>query len=146
MIQKTSEQLSQFINFLRSCVKEYDYYHSLMVDEEKKRTDLLHALEMDKNGYQERCKIGTKLRRCLLDRRKYKDIVEALTPIADFLSQPQNKGLPDKLSHVLGETRKAERYHQSRIYKPRILKKSLLNDDNTLATKSKNIIGGTLTP
>ncbi len=146
-MNKTSEKLAQYINFLRSCVKEYEYYLSLLHDEEKRRTDLLHALEMEKSGYQERCKISTKLRRCLLQRRQYKDIVEELTPIADFLSQPQNKGLLDKISHVLGETRKAERYHENRAYKPRILKTSTLGIDNIANTKNqKTSNGGNLIP
>lgn len=136
-MNKTSDQLTNFINFFRSCAKEYEYYCTLLIDEEKRRTDLLHALEMDKNGYQERCKISTKLRRCLLERRAIKDRIEELESLSNFFSEPQNKNLPDKLSHVLGEIRKVERYHQNRIYKPRILKALVLDDDNISASKNK---------
>lgn len=130
-----SEQLSLFISFLRSCTKENEYYSSLLSDEEKKRTDLLHALELEKSGYRECCKISTKLRKCLLERRKYKDMVEELAPIASFLAQPKNKDLLDKLSHILGETRKAERYHKNRTYKSRFSYTTPEKSDNNFALK-----------
>lgn len=137
-MEKISEKLAEYINFLRSCVKDYENYCSLLNDEEKKRTDLLHALEMDKSGYKERYKISTKLPRCLLQRRLYKDKVEELMPIAEFLSHPQNKGLLDKFAQVLGETRKAERYHENRTYKPRILKSSAVDINNVTNLKKQN--------
>lgn len=131
-----SEQLSLFISFLRSCKKEHEYYSSLLSDEEKKRTDLLHSLELEKSGYKECCKISTKLRKCLHERRRYKDMVEELAPIADFLADSQNKGLMDKLSHVLGETRKVERYHKNRTYKPRVSPATQEKQENDFAIKN----------
>lgn len=121
MIHKTSEQLTQVINFFRICAREHKYYSTLLLEVEKAETDLMHFIELGNGGYRERCKISTKLRQCLLERRAIKDRIEELAPLADFLAEPQNKSLIDKLSQVLGETRKAERYHANRSYKPRVL-------------------------
>lgn len=121
MIHKTSEQLAQFINFLRACTQEHKYYSTLLLEVEKAETDLMHFIELGNGGYRERCKISTKLRQCLLERRAIKDRIEELAPLADFIAEPQNKTLMDKLSQVLGETRKTERYHANRSYKPRVL-------------------------
>ena len=108
------------LSFLRCVEKEFQYYSSLLSEADRKKIDLLHFLELDAD-YRERCKIATQLRLCLLERRSYKDLLEERSPIAEFLAQPQNKGLLDKLGRVLGYVRKAERYHQSRSYIPRIL-------------------------
>lgn len=94
---------------------------------EKKQTDLLHFLELDESGYRERIKIGTKLRQCLRERRSIKDHIEELKPLSDFLSDAQYKGLLDKLAVVLGETRKSEKYHANRAYKPRALPTPTIN-------------------
>ena len=134
MMSKTSEQLAEFISFLRSNTQDYQHYNNLLLEAEKKLTDLNHALELDKNGYRARCKIGTQLRRCLLERRAAKDCVEELAPLADFMTQ--NKGLLDKLSHVLGETRKAERYHANRSYRPRISSATVAGDKSVVNTKA----------
>lgn len=122
---KTSVQIAELIAFLRLCTQDYQHYNTLLLEAEKKLTDLNHALELDKSGYRERCKIGTQLRRCLLERRVAKNHVEELAPLANYLSE--NKGLLDKLSHTLGETRKAEKYHANRAYKPRVLLTPTIN-------------------
>lgn len=89
------------LSFLRCVEKEFQYYSSLLSEADRKKIDLLHFLELDAD-YRERCKIATQLRLCLLERRSYKDLLEERSPIAEFLAQPQNKGLLDKLGRVLG--------------------------------------------
>ncbi len=123
MNKSISEQLAQAISFLRGIEKEHQYYCAQLEENEKKKIDLLHFLELEASGYRERCKLTTQLRRCLLERRACKDCLEERAPIAEFLMQPQNKSLLDKLGKVLGDTRKAERYHENRFYSPRILER-----------------------
>lgn len=108
------------LSFLRRVEQEFQYYSTLLSEADKQKVDLLHFLEMN-SDYRERCKIATQLRLCLLERRSYKDLLEERSPIAEFLAQPQNKGLLDKLARVLGASRKVERYHRNRSYIPRIL-------------------------
>lgn len=134
MIHKTSEQLAQFLDFLRSSSQGHKYYSTLLLEVEKSETDLMHFIELGSGGYRERCKISTKLRKCLLERRAIKDRIEELAPLADFLAEQQNKSLMDKLSHILGETRKAERYHANRSYKPRVLPTPTTNSISERAT------------
>lgn len=114
-----SSKLSEAISFLRDCEKEHKYYYDRVGEQEKRQTDLLHALELDTSDYASRCKTATQLRHCLLERRYYKDRAEERAPVAEFLSDLQNKNLLDSLGRVLGEVRKMERYHKNRIYTPR---------------------------
>lgn len=60
-------------------------------------------------------------------RRYFKDRIEEYQPLIDFASDPQNKKIIDKLTQVLGEMRKQERYHNNRTYYPRILKEPKKN-------------------
>lgn len=62
--------------------------------------------------------------------RYFKDRVEEYQPIIDFITDPQNKKFIDKLTQVLGEVRKQERYRQNRTYYPRILKEKETNEQN----------------
>lgn len=127
-----STQLADAITFLRECEKEYQYYFDKVGEQEKKQNDLLHFLELDDANYSDRCKTATQLRHCLLERRYYKDRVEERAPIAEFLADPQNKKLLDSLGRVLGEVRRAERYHTNRSYTPRVLhRKASSSEDLT---------------
>ncbi len=117
-----SAQLAQAIAFLRNCEQEYKYYYEKVGEQDKKQNDLLHFLELDNSDYADRCKTATQLRRCLLERRYYKDRTEERLPIAELLSDVQYKKLLDSLGKVLGEVRKVERYHRNRSYTPRILR------------------------
>lgn len=121
MTPSISERLAEMLSFLRRVAQEFEYYSTLLSEADKRKVDLLHYLELNATDYRERCKIATQLRLCLLERRSYKDLLEERSPIAEFLAQPQNKGLLDKLARVLGASRKVERYHRNRSYIPRIL-------------------------
>ena len=68
--------------------------------------DLLHKLEIENLTRDERAKLATELRDCRRLRRKYKDVVEELEPIAGYLSLIHiYDGRPNKKAR----TRRAER-------------------------------------
>lgn len=123
--QKISEQFAALLNFLRDIVNEYQHYCSMLDRAELQKNDWLHIIELFCSDYEERCKAATKLRWCLLERRKYKDAVKVREPIAEFLSAPEHKNLLDQLARVLGNIRKEERYQASRTYKPRIIHRTV---------------------
>lgn len=122
MINKPSEQLTNFLNFISAAQSHYIFCDEEMKKQEKLTQDYLHSLELDNLNCGERSKLATKLAINRKDRRYYKDRVEELEPIITFFAEPQNKKVLDKLQQVLGQVRKQESYHKDRIYIPRVIK------------------------
>ena len=122
MINKPSEQLTDFLNFISAAQSHYIFCDEEMKKQEQLTQDYLHSLELDNLNCSERSKLATKLATNRKDRRYYKDRVEELEPIITFFSEPQNKKVLDKLQQVLGQVRKQETYHKDRIYIPRVLR------------------------
>lgn len=128
MINNPSEQLTNFLNFISAAQSHYKFCLEEMKKQEQLTQDYLHSLELDDLKCGERSKLATKLAINRKDRRYYKDRVEELEPIINFLSEPQNKKVFDKLQQVLGVVRKQESYHKNRVYIPKVLKDG--GDDN----------------
>ena len=124
MINKPSEQITNFINFITTAQSHYKFCKEEQERQEALTQDYLHSLELDGLNCSERSKLATKLATNRKDRRYYKDRVEGLEFIVKFFEDPQNKKMLDKIKQVLGETRKAENYHKDRTYIPKILKES----------------------
>lgn len=117
---KKSEIITQFLNYIDNCQKQYDYAYEKVGIEDKRTGDLLHQLELETTTYNERSKIATQLRISRRDRRYYKDIVEECQPILSFMNEQTHRKAINQLKQVLGEVRKVEKYHEGRTYIPRI--------------------------
>ena len=124
MINKPSEQITNFLNFISAAQSHYKFCDEEMEKQEALTQDYLHSLELDGLNCGERSKLATKLAINRKDRRYYKDRVEELEPIITFFEDPQNKKVLDKLQQVLGQVRKQENYHKDRTYTPKVLKES----------------------
>ncbi|MBQ9613251.1 MAG: hypothetical protein IJV14_11805 [Lachnospiraceae bacterium] len=118
---KTSEEIKQFLDFIKGCRTKYEIAHEAMRTEERREQDFIHAIEFETH-VENRSKTCTKLRACLMERRRNKDIVEELEPVIEYISNPQNKKCLDQLTQILGRVRKAEKYHENRSYHPRVEK------------------------
>ncbi len=129
---KVSKRIEDFNNFFDEAVNTYNYAYDMVNQCDKLKCDLLHKIELglveDKN---EEKRIQTQLKYCLKDRRYYKDRVEELEPfVMLFLDKSKDKELVtrnnsncvNQIKNILGSVRKAEEYHKTRTYKPRILK------------------------
>ena len=128
MINKPSEQITNFLNFITAAQSHYKFCDDEMHKQEQLTQDYLHSLELDDLKCSERSKIATKLATNRKDRRYYKDRVEELEPIVTFFADQQNKKMLDRLQQVLGQVRKQENYHKDRTYTPKILKESGKNE------------------
>lgn len=128
MINKPSEQITNFLNFITAAQSHYKFCDDEMHKQEQLTQDYLHSLELDDLKCSERSKIATKLATNRKDRRYYKDRVEELEPIVTFFADQQNKKMLDRLQQVLGQVRKQENYHKDRTYTPKILKESDKNE------------------
>ena len=122
MIERPSEQLANFLNFVSTAQSHYNFCMDEMKKQEQLTQDYLHSFELDDLKRNERSKLATKLVINRKDRRYYKDRVEELEPIVQFFEEQQNKKVLDKLKQVLGATRREEGYHKDRKYVPRVLK------------------------
>lgn len=116
---KVSDEIKQFLDFIRDAEARYVMSQEVVKTEESRTQDLLHAIEFESecsnlDGLTER------LRKCRIERRENKDIVEELEPIIDFLGVQSNKKTMDQLTQLLGKIRKVEKYHENRSYHPRV--------------------------
>lgn len=121
MDKKSSEYITEFLNFITEAKSQYNFCSEEVNNQDKLTQDYLHSLELDNLKFGERGKLATKLAINRKDRRYYKDRVEELEPIVQFFEEPQNKKVLDKLTQVLGQTRRVESYHKDRVYVPRVL-------------------------
>lgn len=124
MIDKPSEQITNFLNFITAAQSHYKFCEDEMHKQEQLTQDYLHSLELDDLKCSERSKIATKLAANRKDRRYYKDRVEELEPIVQWVSDPVNAKAINQLKQALGACRKQENYHKDRTYIPKVLKES----------------------
>lgn len=128
MSENFSAELAIFLNYIRAVPTQYKLAKEEYDKQEALTQDYLHSLELDTLTYKQRCKIATKLTKNRKNRRKAKDNLEVLTPLYNYITDPVNKRVFDKLTDVLGDTRKVEKYHSNRHYVPRVLNGDKKND------------------
>lgn len=116
---KTSEKIKDFLDFVDACGSLNNTARENISIEEKRTQDLLHQIEFESSS-KRRGPIDTKLHRCRNKRRRYKDVFELTDDIVQFFQEPQHRKTLEQLRQLLGKVRKVERYHESRVYIPRI--------------------------
>ncbi|MCC8160229.1 MAG: hypothetical protein LIO53_02750 [Oscillospiraceae bacterium] len=119
--KKISETISDFTKFLTDAKYSYAYMKEEMIKQDKITQDILHSLELEELKYKDRARLATRLADSRKQRRIFKDAVEELEPIMNFLEE--NKKLLNSLGALLGAVRKEEKYHSTRKYYPRIIEK-----------------------
>ena len=119
-MRNQSEVIAAFIRLVEKTPKVYEAARTAVNTEDKLTSDLLHEIELQGTNCNIRSKTATRLRENRLDRRYYKDIVEELEPLYDFMQDKENRKVIKKLEAVLGKMRKEEAYHADRTYHPRV--------------------------
>lgn len=114
-----SEELTKFLTFMRELEATYTETDANVNREDKISSDLLHLLELGNLKCKERSKVATQLTYNRKNRRYYKDRKEELQALYDFYVH--NRKFFHELDEVLGATRKQERAHKNREYKPRVV-------------------------
>lgn len=104
-----SQQIGEFLNFLRASQDEYKKCISEVWKYDKKKQDQLHDLEFA-NNYKERCRVATRVHNERITRRCYKDRAEMVKKIAEFCSDKQNKQFLDRLCGLMESQRQVEDY------------------------------------
>lgn len=111
----SSSKISDFFNYCDAVISAYEYAKQCVEHEQDYCMDILHLIEFSEN-YKERYRLSTQLHHSRTKRRYYKDRMEELEPLINFLSKDENKRFLDKLKSLCGEIRKIEKNHASRIY------------------------------
>lgn len=104
-----SQQIGEFLSFLKDCQDEYKECVSEVWKFDKKKQDQLHDLEFA-NNYEERCRVATRVHTERVERRKYKDRAEMTKEIADFCADKQNKQFLDRLRGLMEKQQRTEEY------------------------------------
>lgn len=120
-----SLSIEHFLNFLKEAEITHRLYTEYQKEQEDLTQDLLHKLELEELTENDKRRLATQLRINRKDRRFFKDKVEELAPICNFVSE--NKKVFQNLTNVLGEVRKQEKYHEHRTYFPKVLKYNEIN-------------------
>ena len=111
--EKVSEILARAAKLLNDAPKVYETNFELMKEQDALQQDLLHKLEIENLTRDERAKLATELRDCRRLRRKYKDVVEELEPIAGYCGTAAGMQAVKHLSRFVGEIRNFENYHMN---------------------------------
>lgn len=118
--KEASETLSEFLDFLDTCERQYQTAKDAVGLEDRRLQDLLHELEFAQDKA-ERNRVATKFQRSRRERRKQKDEVQRLELIVNFFNEQNHKNTVKKMRQLLGRQRKEEEFLKGkRTYKPRV--------------------------
>lgn len=117
-----SGKLTDFIKFCREARSMHNYCKTKVDEYEKGTYDYTHKYELEKMTQSQKAKLSTAFSTHLKERRFYKDRVEELQPLIDFLESDTGRVAFRNLEQTLGEVRKKESYHACRTYIPKMEK------------------------
>lgn len=118
--KEASETLSEFLDFLDTCERQYQTAKDAVGLEDRRLQDLLHELEFAQDKA-ERNRVATKFQRSRRERRRQKDEVQRLELIVNFFNEQNHKNTVKKMRQLLGRQRKEEEFLKGkRTYKPRV--------------------------
>ena len=119
-MEKPSEIIETFLDWLESCKNEYEENYAIAGEEDKRVQDFLHAMEFAQNK-QERNRIATQLQQSRKRRRVAKDRVQELKEVYDFYKDQNNRPALKRMKGIIPKQKKTEEYLASeRTYKPRV--------------------------
>ncbi len=119
MEKKVSEQIKSFLDFIDECRELNSMAYDGVGEEDKRHQDLMHEIEFEDDP-DKIAEIGMRIHQNRVQRRVYKDIYAVTAPVIEFARDPQNKKALDSARQLLGKVRKVEKYHETRVYIPRI--------------------------
>ncbi len=117
-----SDQLSDFLNFVDRCGREYSLACDNVSQEDKRLQDLLHEMEFAADKA-ERNRVATKLQQSRRYRRANKDAAKLYEKVVRFFEDQNNRRVLNQMRQLLGQQRKEEEYlFGERTYRPRVRK------------------------
>lgn len=127
MNKSSSEQLSNFLTFVRNIQKETDAAYERVNKLDEATGDWKHQIEL--GSYKDRAKAATQLNHVLKERRQYKNVVDVNQELVTYLRSDEFKRVYKQLEQLLGKVRKQENYVScTRIYQPRVVENLPMNE------------------
>lgn len=121
MDETLSTSLSSLLKTFQNVKAQYDVAYEEVHNQDLLQQDLLHKLEFGTLDAPAISKLAKRLKECRETRRYYKDLVDCLYPILQFLEDPSNKRAVNNMQKLLGDIRKQETNHKNRRYCPRVM-------------------------
>ena len=121
MHKKSIQIVKDFNSWINTVEKDYQFYFNEVSKLDNLTNDILHRLELEQLSYSERAKLATKLSNTRRERRYYKDLVQQLQPVIDYLQDQQSRKVIMNFSTVLGKLKDVESVQQHRTYRYRVL-------------------------
>lgn len=121
MVLLLEKEISDFIKLCNGFNEEYNAHIAIMKEQDALTQDLLHKLELEKLNAVQMMQVAKQLKEAREVRRYHKDLMEECEPLAQFLSDPNNKKLLKALERTLGDIRHVKESHKFRRYYPRVL-------------------------
>ena len=106
--KKSSESISEFLNFTRDLQAQFDYHFNAVNDYDKATGDLKHQIEL--GPCKDRNKAATALKKVLQKRRIHKDFVDVNSELVKYFKDPDFIKVYRRLEQLLGAVRKQEKY------------------------------------
>ena len=131
-LQSKAEIIANFLDLLDSAQTDYEVNVDAMHKEDMRTQDYLHQLEFVGLKYHEKSRIAVSLTQTRKERRRYKDAVQVLQPIAEFVADPKNTTFINRMKQLLGQVRKVETRHANRIYMPRVIDMEPITDNQSV--------------
>jgi hypothetical protein len=130
------DEIKALIGDIRMITDRYRILEEQFKDVEDLHCDLEHEIEFSNYDIQRGYKAYKQFRDMRIERRKLKDEIELLEPIATYINE-NRKIFLDGLGRVKGECKKINDRQKNRLYRPRIL-----TDMSERLPKVDFIIGG----
>lgn len=119
MDKKASEVLEEFLQWALECQTDYDTCKGIIAEEEKKEQDFWHLLEFT-GKCEDRSRIATIIHESRIRRRKYKNQMEVLEPLVQYLRREQTKLLLRGFKTVTNTVKTQElRMESEKEYNPK---------------------------
>lgn len=104
-----SEVLTEFLEYINGCCKQYQAARESVKTEERRLQDLLHELELAE-GESAKRRAATKLRNSRRQRRRKKDETMRLELIVNFFDEPAHKNSMNKMKQLVRRQKKQEEF------------------------------------
>lgn len=111
---KYSENIDNFLNFLRESQQEYNIAVSDEKEKNDETQDLLHTIELQNHIPYNELLIFQVTKQVRQKRRIAKDTIRQLQPIVDWFKE--NQKVIKELERLLGNVRKEEQHIENRYY------------------------------
>ena len=116
--KKSSEYVSEFLNFTRDLQALFDMHYGAVNDCDCISGDLKHQIEL--GPCKDRNKAATAFKNALKKRRVHKDFVDVNSELVKYFRDPEFIKVYRRLEQLLGAVRKQEKYVEGqRVYRPR---------------------------